>query len=72
MSSLITIRVPDELQIQMKRYKINWSERVRTYLKTQIKQQELLLFLKKRQTEMRHEKTHADSAPLIREDRNAR
>ncbi|MDE1768576.1 MAG: hypothetical protein KGH67_02825 [Candidatus Micrarchaeota archaeon] len=72
MSSLITIRVPDELQIQMKRYKINWSERVRTYLETQIKQQELLSFLKKRQTAMRHEKMHADSAPLIREDRSAR
>ncbi len=72
MSGLISIRIPEELQMQMKKYKINWSERVRDYLEAQIKQQELLLFLKKREEMMKHEKMHADSTPMIREDRNTR
>lgn len=70
MSGLITIRIPDNLQIQMKKYKVNWSERVRAYLESQVKQQELLQFLKKRKEEMKYEKMHADSTQLIREDRN--
>lgn len=72
MSGLISIRISEELQAEMKKYKINWSERVRAYLETQIKQQELLLFLKKREEMMKHEKTHADSTLLIREDRDTR
>lgn len=72
MSGLISIRVSDELQTSMKKYKINWSERVRTYLESQVKQQELLQFLKKREEMMKHEKVHADSTPLIREDRDTR
>ncbi len=72
MSGLITIRIPEDLQSQMKKYKINWSYRIRSYLETQIKQMELLQFLKTNSNNMKHSKIHANSATMIREDRDSR
>jgi hypothetical protein len=69
MSSLMTFRIPDKLQSKLKKYKINWSEKVRAYLETEVKQRELLQLLKKREKEMRHERLHSDSTLVIREDR---
>ncbi len=72
MSGLISIRIPDELQEQMKRHKVNWSGMVRAYLESQIKQIELLEFLKGNSVALKRTKVHADSAVLIREDRESR
>ena len=72
MDGLITVRVSEELRSQMKKYKINWSERMRAYLETEVKQLELLEFLKKTASKMKHEKIHADSTPFIREYRDSR
>ena len=72
MSSLITIRISEELQVEMKKYKVNWSDKVRTYLESQIKQMELLQFLKKNSNSMKRSRVHADSAAMIRADRESR
>lgn len=72
MSSLITIRISEDLQVEMKKYKVNWSDKVRTYLESQIKQMELLQFLKKNANSMKRSKIHADSAKMIRTDRVSR
>ena len=72
MGGLITVRIPEELQLQMRKYDINWSDRVRTYLEAQVGQMELLDFLKKTAIKMKREKLHADSAPMIKEDRESR
>ena len=72
MSGLITIRISEDLQTQMKKYKINWSDKVRTYLEAQIKQIELLEFLKKNTNNIKRAKVHADSTEMIRADRESR
>lgn len=72
MSGLISIRIPEALQTQMKKYDINWSDKVRTYLEAQIKQLELSKFLKQNASKMKHGKMHADSTALIRADRDSR
>lgn len=72
MSGLISIRISKDLQTQMKRYNINWSDRVRTYLEAEVKQLELLTFLEKSAKKMKGAKIHADSTPLIRADRDSR
>jgi hypothetical protein len=72
MGGLITVRIPEELQLQMKKYDVNWSDKVRTYLEMQVRQMELLDFLKKTAVRMKHAKLHADSAQMIKEDRESR
>lgn len=72
MSSLITIRISEDLQVEMRKYNINWSDKVRTYLESQIKQMELLQFLKKNASSMKKSRIHADSAEMIRADRESR
>ncbi len=72
MSGLISIRISEKLQEEMKKYDINWSDVVRTYLESQIKQMELLRFLKQNSSAMKRAKVHADSAAMIRADRGSR
>jgi post-segregation antitoxin (ccd killing protein) len=72
MNGLMSIRIPGELQVKMKKYDINWSDKVRTYLETQIKQLELSKFLKQNASKMKHAKMHADSTAMIRVDRDSR
>ncbi|MGI0134491.1 MAG: hypothetical protein ACREBW_05995 [Candidatus Micrarchaeaceae archaeon] len=72
MSGLITIRIPEALQAQMKKYKINWSDKIRMYLEAQVRQLELSNFLSRNSSAMKHAKMHADSTPLIKEDRETR
>ena len=72
MSSLITIRISEDLQVEMKKYKVNWSDKIRTYLESQIKQMELLQFLKKNANRMKRSRIHVDSAEMIRADRESR
>ena len=72
MGGLITVRIPEELQLQMRKYDINWSDRVRTYLEAQVGQMELLAFLKKAAVRMKREKLRADSTQMIKADRESR
>ena len=71
-SGLITVRIPEDLQVQMKKYKVNWSDRIRVYIEAQVKQFELLGFLKNKAESMKRGKMHADSTAMIREDRDFR
>ncbi len=71
MSGLITVRIPDDLQAQMKKYKVNWSDRIRIYLEAQVKQFGLLDFLEGKAEGIKRGKTHADSTAMIREDRDS-
>lgn len=72
MGGLITVRVSEELQSELKKHKINWSEKIREYLEAQIKQLELAKLLKHNAARMKRSKIHADSTPMIRSDRDSR
>ncbi len=68
----MTIRISEDLQLQMKKYDINWSDKVRTYLEAQVGQMELLGFLEKTVVRMKREKLRSDSTPMIKADRESR
>lgn len=72
MDAVITIRVPKEIQIKMKKYGGNWSKEVRSYLEARLKSMELAELLNKIHKQTKHMKMTSDSTPLIREDRDSR
>jgi DMSO/TMAO reductase YedYZ molybdopterin-dependent catalytic subunit len=72
MDAVITIRIPKETQIKMKKYGGNWSMEVRNYLESRLKSMELAEVLDKIHKQTKHMKMVSDSTPLIREDRDSR
>lgn len=72
MDAVITVRVSRELQTKMKKYKSNWSQEVRAYIESRLKNLELREFLKKTEKTTKSMKVTSDSTLLIREDRDSR
>lgn len=69
MSSIITVRVPEDLKEKMRRLGVNWSEEIRKYLERRVKEYELLELLVRVRERARGRVVKGDSTELIREDR---
>lgn len=69
MSEIITVRVPRELKEKMRRYENGWSEEIRDFIESRIKQLELKELIDEVVEDPRRPKVKGDSTRLIREDR---
>jgi anaerobic glycerol-3-phosphate dehydrogenase len=70
MSSTYTIRIPRDLKEKMERNPEEaWSVEIRNFLEERVKQIELMKTLQQIESRAEKRKTKADSAVLVREDR---
>jgi hypothetical protein len=69
MSSTYTIRIPRDLKEKMEKNPEEWSQEIRNFLEERVKQIELIKTIQQIESRAEKRKTKADSAILIREDR---
>jgi len=65
-------QVPKEIKKKMKRYNINWSKEIRTFIEERVRALELLEVLDSVEKNARERKMRVDSTVLIRESREER
>ena len=72
METVMTIRIPRDMQAKMKKYSRNWSEELRAYIASRLKALELVDLLVKLKKQTKSRRVTSDSTILIREDRDSR
>lgn len=65
-------QVPKEIKKKMKRYNIDWSKEIRTFIEERVRALELLEVLDSVEKNARERKMRVDSTVLIRESREER
>ncbi|MBS7658910.1 MAG: hypothetical protein QW487_08015 [Candidatus Bathyarchaeia archaeon] len=69
MSSTFTVRISKELKEKMQKLPIKWSEEIRGFIESKIKQLELAKKIESIKVKAEKRKVKIDSTILIREDR---
>ena len=69
MSSTFTVRISKELKEKMRKLPVEWSEEIRDFIESKVKQLELMERIESIKVKAEKRKAKVDSASLIREDR---
>jgi predicted transcriptional regulator len=69
MSSTFTVRIPKELKEKMQKLPVEWSNEIRGFIESRVKQLELAEKIKSLGEKAEKRRVKTDSTSLIREDR---